>query len=630
MKYVADFETNNAENIYYTEVWLAGLLSEDYKEKYIVKSINSFFSICFNVLESGSVIYFHNLSFDGSFILDWLERNNFTKNLGFYKEKFDKFEFKNFYWKNLEGMPDNSYKCFISRRGLWYDIIVKSKNKIIRFKDSYKLIPMSLRDMCIALDVEHKKLNMDYKKNRKSYGEITKEEENYFLHDLYGLAECLNLVWKQGLVKNTIGSCCLSTFKRMYGWYEFRIDFPQLYDEFLGTLDGISTGEFIRRSYYGGFILVADDKKCKLQKNGWTIDVTSLYAYIMHSMSGVKYCHGNGKYGIGKCKKLPAMYYYQRFSCKFKLKKGKIPFVKIRNTYLFSKRECLKSSEIEVDGKKELATVYLTYTQSELELFLENYEVYDMNYIDYIQFYTMKGIFDEYVDKYFKLKNEAKNKAERLEAKMMLVNLYGKFATKTDSSFKIPYYNKDKDCISFYEQEENKMVGGYIAIGSQIVSEARVYQIRNCQKVYDRGDFCYSDTDSIHGTGNLPEDIEIADNKLGAYKLESRWSDGFFQSGKRYIEKIIEENGKSVVPYYNIVASGLPDRGKNLLRVSMNDSNKEEILKELGDLTELEQKFIDKERKITDFDVGIKIPGKLGVKRIKGGIILEETEFSIL
>lgn len=47
-------------------------------------------------------------------------------------------------------------------------------------------------------------------------------------------------------------------------------------------------------------------------------------------------------------------------------------------------------------------------------------------------------------------------------------------------------------------------------------------------------------------------------------------------------------------------------------------------------LTPLEQDFLSMERDFSKFDVGIEIPGKLRPKRMPGGIVLEETTFTIL
>ena len=42
-----------------------------------------------------------------------------------------------------------------------------------------------------------------------------------------------------------------------------------------------------------------------------------------------------------------------------------------------------------------------------------------------------------------------------------------------------------------------------------------------------------------------------------------------------------------------------------------------------------ELEFIKQKRELTDFNVGLMVPGKLRPKRIKGGIVLERTTFEM-
>lgn len=633
--YISDYETTVYDGQEDTEVWLSGFCSLDGKNMCILYDLDSYMNTLF-ALPSNSKIYFHNMKFDGSFILDWLERNNFKKSLRRISKNSEDVRFN-----PTDKMYSKEYTCYISAKGQWYNIVIKKGRKIFHIYDSLKLLPFSLDKITKDFDVLHKKLTMQYKKYRKSGETPSPDEIEYFKHDLLGLAECLSIMFTNGLDGYTIGSCCLKYFKSLIGKYEFANLFPNIYEDRIECADGATTaGDFILKSYYGGFTYVNPDFKEKIVQNGKTLDCTSLYASIMHSKSGIKFPVGHGKYGRGYYKKFenynPANYYFQRFRCCFRLKKGKLPFVKIRKNYLYNSRECLTSSDIVIEpcqvGDITVDTkciienqVELCYTQTELELFLDHYDVYNMEYLDYIEFHSISGIFDEYINTWFQQKSHAKTPVERTIAKLMLVNLYGKFCTKKLSSFKVPYYNPDKDAISFYEQSASDNTPGHIAMGSAIISEARCFHIKNCQKAHDKGIFCYSDTDSMHICGEIPEGIEFrfADNELLTYKLESEWKEGWFQHPKRYIEKIKNKDGSYSL---SVTCAGLPDRGKDLLRCSMGDLDK----KELGEISEAEKKFISRKRTYKDFTTGISIPGKLRVKRIKGGVILNESEFTIL
>ena len=212
--------------------------------------------------------------------------------------------------------------------------------------------------------------------------------------------------------------------------------------------------------------------------------------------------------------------------------------------------------------------------------------------------------------------------AVRQIAKLFLNNLYGKFATYIESSFKVAYL-KDNGVVGFKTIHEEDKEAGYIPIGSAITSYSRNFTIRRAQKNYHPKEgygFAYADTDSIH-CYNMTEkqlvDIDIHESNLCCWKIESHWNTGWFVRQKTYIEEI---EGR-----LDIKCAGLPERGKKLLDYSI--TRNKETLEELKELSENEKKFIKKKRKIKDFNVGIKIPGKLSPKRIKGGIVLIDTEF---
>ena len=625
--YACDFETTVFEGQEFTEVWLAGICSLDGSRKCVVQSIDSFFNLIFS-LPSRSVLYFHNLKFDGSFIIDWLERMNFIKALFKISGSFGNDGYR---FKKSGDLLSKEYTTYISSRGTWYEICIKKGRNVYFIRDSYKLLPFPLSKITEDFDVEHKKLTMEYTGYRESNGIVKSEEMEYFEHDLLGLAECLKIMFDRGFTYPTIGSCCFHYFLELYGKYAFGKDFPNVYDialpqDYFSYEGWKSVGDYIMKSYWGGFVLVDPEYQEKVVKGGKTIDATSLYASVMHSKSGVRWPMGMPIWGKGyykDAKNYPGKYIFQRFTCQFRIKHGKLPFIKIKNTYLYDSTKCQTTSDLHWQNYTIENRVELTLSMSELNLFMDHYEVYDIEWLDYVMFHTCYGIFDRYIDHWLNLKNHSKNKVERTIAKSMLVNLYGKFCTKPDSSFKIPYMDEEEDKIFFKEQIARDTYPGYIPMGSAIVCEARIWHIRNCQKLKDEGRFIYSDTDSIHFLGDIPDTIPISENELGTYKLEAEWDRGWFQHPKRYIEEVKDDQG---IYHFSVTCAGLPDRGKNLLRCSLGDYD----VKKLGKLTDIEKEFVSKKRKLEDFTRGICIPGKLKLKRMKGGVVLRETTFTIL
>lgn len=104
----------------------------------------------------------------------------------------------------------------------------------------------------------------------------------------------------------------------------------------------------------------------------------------------------NGKYEEDKIFPL----YIQMITCSFEIKENKIPTIQIKNNRSFFKgNEYLESSQNEI--------VCLVLTNIDLKLFLEHYNVYDLEYVAGWKFKCIKGIFTEYIDKWIKRKNQA-------------------------------------------------------------------------------------------------------------------------------------------------------------------------------------------------------------------------------
>ena len=138
----------------------------------------------------------------------------------------------------------------------------------------------------------------------------------------------------------------------------------------------------------------------------------------------------NGKYQDDKVYSL----FIQMITCCFEIKKDKIPTIQLKNNMSFKANEYLESSNNEI--------VCLVLTNVDLKLFLEQYNVYELEYVCGWKFKGINGIFEKYIDKWITRKNEATisgNKGQRTLAKLMLNSLYGKFATSLEVQSKIPY-----------------------------------------------------------------------------------------------------------------------------------------------------------------------------------------------
>lgn len=653
--FMGDFETTVYKGQVNTEVWASALVELFSDKVTILHSIAETFDYLVS-LNCNVVVYYHNLKFDGAFWLSYLlVDKKFT-------QAYDKIGDKetDVKWKQQFKMFNNTFKYSISDRGMWYSIIVKVKNHFIEIRDSLKLLPFSVKRIGESFGTKHKKLDMEYTGFRYAGCEITKEEQEYIANDVLVVKEALEIMFKQGHNKLTIGSCCLEEYKKICrSSLEIQLDyaemFPNLYDFKIDKQEHKydNAGDWLRKSYRGGWCYLVKGKENKIKTNGTTADVNSLYPSMMSSKSGNKYPIGLPKFWTGNFIPEEAlkenMYYFVRIKTRFYIKDNYLPFIQVKGDLKYKGTESLETSDvynhenddyfpyyIDKDGNIQQAKVELTLTMTDYQLIKEHYELVDFEILDGCYFYSMVGIFDEYINKYAKIKKESKGALREL-AKLFLNNLYGKMASSTDSSFKIAYVKDDKS-IGFMQVVENEKKPGYIAIGSAITSYSRNFTIRAAQKNYygaEKRGFIYADTDSIH-CDLLPQEIkgiEVDDKEFCCWKLESCWDKAIFTRQKTYIEHVTHEN---LIPleeskqYNNIKCAGMPKKCKNLFEISMQgtaDVNENWSDEEKEFLFDKNNKPIV--RDYSDFKVGLKVPDKLRPIRIRGGVLLVNTTYEM-
>ena len=563
-RFTADFETStwNPEE---TWVWAWALCDiEEPKNVDVGNSIETFFHRIEK--ENNPYIYFHNLKFDGEFILYYLMKNGFE-----YVESHEK--------------RDKTFSCLISDMGLFYQIEVYfkvgKKTKKVTFIDSLKIINQSVESMPKTFKIEENKLEIDYNAPREIGHVLTEQETEYVKNDVVIVAKALKYLFDMGLTKMTAGSNALSEYKEITKLNRFR----SLYKPLNYEID-----KDIRRAYRGGFTYCNPLYKNSSVGEGEVLDVNSLYPSVMYKEMlpfGEPFFY-EGEYKEDKVYPL----YIQRLTCSFKIKEGKIPTIQIKHSR-FVDNEYLTDSGIE--------PVALTLTSVDLKLFLEQYDVWDLHYESGWKFKAMRGLFTEYIDKWIKIKNDATlsgNKGMRQVAKIMLNSLYGKFATSLDVQGKIPYL--ENDVVKYKLGEKKEKDGVYLPMGAFITAYARDKTIRTSQaikdysiKKYGVDMYCYSDTDSIHTILPIEELVqfcEIDDVELGKWKHESHFTRAKFIRQKTYLEEIDGE--------IQITCAGMPQRCYD--QVTWDN-----------------------------FKEGLKVDGKLTFTHVRGGVILKETEFTI-
>ena len=580
--FVADFETTT--NIDDCRVWAYAICEVGNKEDVIIgTTIDDFMDWNIKRKENDTV-FFHNLKFDSQFIMNWLFKNGYE------------------HTTEPEQKKSKTFNTLISDKGLFYQVEVifekkgKKVNKVI-FQDSLKLIPLSVDSIAKSFKLPISKLKIDYDShNNLPIGSpLTPEEEEYIKHDVQIVAHAIEYFYSQGLDKMTIGSCALSEYKKIIKKRNFDRYFPtpKYHDD-------------VKQSYRGGFTYLNPDYTEKDVGKGIVLDVNSLYPSVMYDnyLPFGTPIYFNGKYEHDPIYPI----YTQMIRCQFELKEGKIPTIQIKYGYSFRANEYLTTS-----GDTE---VVLCLNSVDLELFLEQYDVYNLEYISGWKFKATKGLFTDYIDKWSNNKIQAKkdgNHGLYLISKLFLNSLYGKFGTDTRVRSKIPYLGEDNE-IHYKDGKAEIKNGVYIAMASFITSYARKKTITSAQRIMDnhknglsKAQFVYADTDSLHIVLNGEDEtkflndsnLDISDTKLGAWKFETKFNRAKFLRQKCYIENSTEDV-LNPNPEYNlkITVAGMP-----------TDCHK----------------YVN----FDNFNIGASYKGKKQPKIVPGGVVLSEIDFTI-
>ena len=592
--WTADFETTTDEHD--CRVWAYALSNiEDYEFIY-GNNIDDFFSFCENSKDNLK-IWFHNLKFDGSYLLSYL----LTHSYEFIEDTKDR--------------RDRTFTTMITDMGQFYSITVyfmvkgKRVNKVT-FYDSLKIFPnFSVERVAEGFGLPISKLELDYKRKRKVGHQLTEEEVNYIRNDVEIMARALHIMFEQNLTKMTIASDAMTYFRTTI--QGFRKKFPKLPKEV--DLD-------IRKSYRGGFTYVNEIYKEKQLGRGITLDVNSLYPSCMvHCFLPYDFPVAfDGKYEKDSVYPL----YIQTFSCVFDIKEGKIPTIQIKNSLSFIPNEYVKSSEGEI--------VTLTLTKPDYELFMEHYNVRHLHYVGGWKFKQAKGIFDEYINYWTERKIKAGKEGNapiRQISKLLLNSLYGRFSLSPTARQKAPYLD-EKGVVRFNLLPEEEREPVYIPVGTFITAYGRERTIRTSQiirdftlKKYGEDRYYYSDTDSCHANlsdedlEELKDIIHIDDYELGCWAKESEFTRACFIRQKCYVEEV---NGK-----LDVTVAGLP---KYLAPLITFENFAKGFTTE--GLTLEEMLKIASNNGATKEDLK-KIHHKLTYKYVKGGVILKDTDFTI-
>jgi hypothetical protein len=497
----------------------------------------------------------------------------FFHNLKFDGEFMFYYLFRNgFKHSEEQKLYNKEFSSLITFMNVFYAINIMNNNKKYYIYDSLKIMPIAVEQISKAFNLSQFKGEIDYHKDRPIGYEMDKHEIAYLKNDVEIVGKALLYFFDQKLTEITQASNAFNDFNKIIGSKNFTRWFPKNdYDS------------EIRQSYRGGFTYVNPKFKNKtIDQKGLVFDVNSLYPSVMYNCNlpyGEPILY-RGKYQEDKLYNL----YIQMFRCNFELKKDHIPTIQLKNGYNF------KFNPTEYVTSSNGDDVTMCMTNVDLELFLKHYDVYNLEYFRGWKFKSTNMIFKEYIDKWIDIKNQAtldKNNGLRTIAKLMLNSLYGKFAINPLVKSKMPTF--DGELIHYVNGKETTRNPIYVAVASFITAYARNITISSAQANFNR--FIYADTDSLHLVGeDIPLGLEIDNVKLGAWKLEGEFDKAKFLRAKSYIERIDNQ--------LHVTCAGMP----KTCHENINFDN---------------------------FKSGVKVDGKLQQKRVKGGVILKDVEFTI-
>lgn len=593
--FAADFETTTNEED--CRVWAWAICNvEDYTKFTYGNNMDSFINFCSNSNENYK-LWFHNLKFDGVYILHYLFTHGYT-------------------WvENKEDRKDKTFTTLITDMGQFYSITIYFKinghhtNKV-EIYDSMKIFPnFSVERVAQGFNLPIRKLSIDYKAYRSPNHNLTKQEIDYIRNDVEIVARALKEMFDRGLTKMTIASDAMKNFKDNF--VGFRKKFPMLSPEI---------DKDIRKSYRGGFTYVNDRWKNKKVGKGIVLDVNSLYPSCMSSPYEMPF--GKPQRFEGEYHNDPSYpLYVQSLTCTFDIKRGKIPSIQIKNSLSFIPNEYVKSSN------DQLVTLFLT--KPDMELFKEQYNIDNITYNGGWKFMSAIGLFDNYINYWTEQKIQAGKEGNaplRQIAKLMLNSLYGRFGISGTARQKQPLLIDDVVKFRLLPEETRETVS--VAVAAYITAYGRRKTIETSQTIrdytlekYGEDRYFYSDTDSIHANlsdedlEELKDIIMIDDFKLGYWAKEGEFDRAIYIRQKCYIEEI---KGK-----LNVTVAGLP---KYLAPLITYDNFRKGFSTE--GLTRHEMVKLAAKNGASEEEIE-KLHHKLRYKYVKGGVILADTDFTI-
>lgn len=560
--YVADFETCDSDRLYKIDtqtgkqifeqkVWLAGFKNLDTMESTYFTSLPEFMESILSRGDNMNTEYaFHNLKYDGSYIVPYLLTNGYEVALGKPQPK--------------------EFSILVDKRNNWYSLTIQvTKRRRVLIWDMLKLFPTALEYLPDIYSTPTHKIREDqafYTRVRPDGYTPDEQEMKYFENDLQLPAEVLNrhIDLFDLRFKKTQASQSFYNFSQSFKAWKWR--FPSLSND---------QDEAIRGAYWGGIAHVPKHKAGKDFTNVGVYDINSSYP---HKAAEMKLPYGEcvSEFGEGKHPDM-SKFWVAEALVTYKLKPNHLPCI--------PSKSCIEGRPLEVEkwmidsGDDGKSIVRMSFSNIDYKTIQQSYDFkvlrwcWSMHWAWKIQKEIAKFVYknNDIKVKYSKLakkETDPQKKAEyntmRNRAKIDNNSFYGKFGEDIIKEGKTPYWEEDsegKESVIWRAdriEEQAEKSRKFLPVAIAITAWGR-QQLVTMWNVLGE-DALYCDTDSLHylrqGQTKIDTAIKngifIADEeKLGAWKLEGVMTRGRYLRAKCYMEQL--DNG-----HVEATVAGLP------------------------------------------------------------------------
>lgn len=553
--YVADFETCDAdksfkiddktgEEIKEQRVWLAGFKNLETGESSYFNNLDDFMKTVLARGDNMNTEYaFHNLKYDGSYIIPWLFQNDYTV--------------------SLDKPQPKEFSVLVDDRNAWYSITIQvTKRRKVLIWDSLKLFPTALEYLPDIYSTPTHKIIEDqdwYKEKRPVGYQPNDRDMHYFKNDLQVPFEALNkhIEMFDLRFKKTQASQSFYNFTESFKAWKWR--FPALTTE---------QDTAIRTSYWGGISYVPKDKAGLDFFNVGVFDINSSYP---HKAAEKKLPYGNcvAEYGEGYHPDM-SKFWVAEALVEFKLKEGCLPCIPSK---AISEGGIVEDKD--TDNDKWLddseGIVKMTFSNIDFHTIHSSYDFkvwrwsWSMHWAWKIQKEVAKFV---YKNNDIKVENSKLAKAEKAKgeacdphrlayymtmrnrAKIDNNSFYGKFGEDIIKEGKTPYIEENEEGQEEIVwkvdriEEQGERARKFLPVAIAITAWGRQQLVTMANILGEH--FLYCDTDSIHYLRSGENKIDKATKdgifvvdpeKLGAWKLEGIMKRGRYLRAKCYMEE---------------------------------------------------------------------------------------------